>query len=366
MATTDTSSGQRQFPCRQCGANLVFEPGQTCLKCPYCQTENEIAVAAAPVEELDFYAALSDRSAAGATQEIITVKCTNCGAESTLSPDVTSDRCPFCGAAIVAEGSSTKQIRPRSLLPFYVKREQAMSSFRGWIKSLWFAPSELIRYAEAGGLKGVYLPYWTYDSQTDSQYSGERGDDYQETETYTAYENGQPVTRTRTVTRTRWWPVSGRVANSFDDVLVLASHSLPAKYIEELEPWDLKNLVPYGDEFLAGFVAESYQVDLQAGFERAKEIMAGTIEQSIRADIGGDHQRIHSVDTRYFEITFKHILLPVWISAYRYREKTYRFMVNARSGEVCGERPWSGWKIALAVMMGLILIGVIVWLVNNR
>src|SRR3954463_8327405 len=296
------SSGQRQFPCKQCGANLVFEPGQTCLKCPYCQTENEIPIAAAPVEELDFYAALADRSSAGATQEIITVKCTNCGAESTLSPDVTSDRCPFCGAAIVAQGTSTKQIKPRSLLPFYVKREQAMGSFRQWIKSLWFAPSELIKYAEAGGLKGVYLPYWTYDSETDSHYSGERGDDYQATETYTAYENGQSVTRTRTVTRTRWWPVSGRVQNSFDDVLVLASHSLPQKYIEELEPWDLGNLVPYGDEFLAGFVAESYQVDLEQGFERAKEIMAGTIEATIRADIGGDHQRIHSVDTRYFEI----------------------------------------------------------------
>ena len=64
------SSGQRQFPCKQCGANLVFEPGQTCLKCPYCQTENEIAVAAAPVEELDFYSALSDRSAAGETREL--------------------------------------------------------------------------------------------------------------------------------------------------------------------------------------------------------------------------------------------------------------------------------------------------------
>jgi len=366
MASTDTTSGQRQFPCKQCGANLVFEPGQTCLKCPYCQAENEIPIAAAPIEELDFYAALADQSSAAATQEIITVKCTNCGAESTLLPDVTSDRCPFCGAAIVTQGTSSKKIKPRSLLPFYVKREQAMTSFRNWIKSLWFAPSELIKYAEAGGLKGVYLPYWTYDSEADSQYSGERGDDYTDTETYTAYENGKAVTRTRTVVRTRWWPVSGRVHNSFDDVLVLASQSLPQKYIEELEPWDLDHLVPYGDEFLAGFVAESYRVDLEQGFERAKQIMAGTIEQTIRADIGGDHQRIHSVNTTYREITFKHVLLPVWISAYRYREKVYRFMVNARTGEVCGERPYSAWKIAFAVLLGLMIVAVIIWFINNH
>jgi DNA-directed RNA polymerase subunit RPC12/RpoP len=366
MASTDTSSGQRQFPCRQCGANLVFEPGQTCLKCPYCQTENEIAIAAAPIEELDFYAALADRSATQLMQETITVKCVTCGAESSLSPDVTSDRCPFCGSAIVAQGTSSKQIKPKSLLPFYVKREQAMESFRQWIRSLWFAPSELIKYAEAGGLKGVYLPYWTYDSEADSYYTGERGDNYTDIETYTAYENGRAVTRTRTVTKIRWRPVSGRVQNSFDDVLVLASHSLPQKYIEELEPWDLQNLMPYGDEFLAGFVAESYQVDLEQGFERAKEIMAGTIEQTIRADIGGDHQRIHSVNTTYREITFKHVLLPVWISAYRYREKVYRFMVNARTGEVCGERPYSAWKITFAVLLGLLLVGIIIWFVNNR
>ncbi|HEV8293175.1 MAG TPA: hypothetical protein VGP94_14670, partial [Tepidisphaeraceae bacterium] len=105
------TSGQRQFPCRQCGANLVFEPGQTCLKCPYCQTENEIPIAAAPVEELDFYAALADGSSAQQMQETITVKCLTCGAESSLSPDVTSDRCPFCGAAIVAQGTSQKQIK---------------------------------------------------------------------------------------------------------------------------------------------------------------------------------------------------------------------------------------------------------------
>jgi hypothetical protein len=246
-----------------------------------------------------------------------------------------------------------------------VKREQAKESFRQWITSLWFAPSGLVRYAEAGSLKGVYLPYWTYDTATHTRYAGQRGDDYRDTERYTALENGRSVTRTRTVTRTRWRSVSGAVSNTFDDVLVNASRSLPDELVHRLEPWDLANLVPYGDEWIAGFVAESYQVGLAEGFGAAQGIMKGTIDQTIRRDIGGDHQRIHSADTRYFDITFKHILLPLWISAYQYHQKTYRFVVNARTGEVSGERPWSAWKIALLVALIVAAIAVVLFFVNR-
>jgi predicted RNA-binding Zn-ribbon protein involved in translation (DUF1610 family) len=323
---------------------------------------NQIPRSEHGVGEADYLATLANLSAAQPLQETLTIKCTACGAESTLKPDVTADRCPFCGAAIVTEGTSAKQIRPWGLLPFHIKQEQAMAAFRDWVRSLWFAPNDLYRYADANPVKGVYIPYWTYDCQTDTAYEGHRGDDYTETETYTEYENGKPVTRTRTVTRTRWTWVSGRVDNAFDDILVLASNSLPRKYTERLEPWDLENLAPYQDDFLAGFVAESYQIDLPAGFELAKGIMEGTIRQSVCQDIGGDHQRIDSMRTSYLNITFKHILLPLWISAYLYRSRVFRFLVNARTGEVTGERPYSGWKIFFFVLsIAAVIAGVAIF-----
>jgi hypothetical protein len=288
--------------------------------------------------------------------ERVVVRCNTCGAETTLAPNVTADRCPFCGSGIVAHGASKKLIKPRSLLPFHITREQAGQSFRQWIAGLWFAPSELHKRAEESQIVGVYIPCWTYDTDTTSDYTGQRGDDYWDTETYTTTVNGQRVTRTRQVRKTRWWPVSGRVSDQFDDVLVLASRSLPAGYAEALEPWDLKSLVPYRDEYLSGFVAESYQIGLPEGFETAKQIMANVIAQTIRRDIGGDHQRIHSVDTHYYDVTFKHALLPVWISAYRYAGKTYRFLVNARTGEVQGERPYSWVKITLTILAAIVVI----------
>ena len=346
---------QRQFPCKECGANLVFTPGTNALTCPYCGTINEIERADEAVEELDFNRHFDQLASQQETEERLTIRCDTCGAETSLAENRTADRCPFCGAGIVAQATSRKLIKPRSLLSFRITHEQAGATFKQWIESRWFAPSELKQRAHREQINGVYIPCWTYDAQTTSPYTGERGEDYWDTESYTAFENGKHVARTRRVKKTRWWPASGTVHVPFDDVLVLASQSLPRGYAEALEPWDLDQLTPYRDEYLSGFVAESYQIGLPEGFEVAKSMMEPGIHSAIRRDIGGDHQRIHSVDTHYHNVTFKHALLPVWISAYRYHEKTYRFLVNARTGEVQGERPYSWVKITLTVLMGAIL-----------
>jgi len=170
------------------------------------------------------------------------------------------------------------------------------------------------------------------------------------TESYSTTENGRSVTKTRQVQHTRWHSASGTVSNAFDDVLVAGSASVPERLLDSLAPWDLAALAPYAEEYLAGFRSESYTVALEAGFEAAKQKMEPVIEQSIRRDIGGDEQRIARKDTRYRAITFKHILLPVWICAYRFGNKTYRIVVNARTGELQGERPYSWVKIVLAVL----------------
>lgn len=357
---------QRQFPCKQCGANLQFAPGTDSLKCPYCGVQNEVPKSPDTIRELDYLTYLHQLPATDAVHDTITVKCTCCAAETTLPPNVTAGVCPFCGSGIIATGSSKKAIRPAGLLPFKVRQNEAGEMFRQWVASLWFAPSALKRDAERAAIKGTYVPAWTYDANTQSNYTGERGDDYWDTETYTETDaNGNAVTRTRQVQRTRWWPASGRVSNVFDDVLVMATETLPRKCLDHLEPWDLPALVPYNDEYLSGFVAESYQVGLADGFEQAKGIMDPTIRQTVCRNIGGDHQRINSLQTKYDQITFKHLLLPVWISAYQFQNRTFRFLVNARNGHVQGERPYSVVKIALLVL-AIIGIFIGIYLMANR
>lgn len=358
-----TVAAEKRFPCGQCGARLEYAPGTSILKCPYCGHENPIADTPTVVEELDFHEALEQSRRGAETVEATLVKCSACAAEVTKPPEITALACPYCGADIVATAVSRRLIKPRGLVPFHITRAQAEQAFRTWLKKRWFAPGDLKDFARIERrLTGVYVPFWTYDCGTTTQYTGMRGDNYMVPETYTAIENGKPVTRTRMVTRIRWTPAAGVVENAFDDLLVMASRSVPQNIADELAPWNLDELRPYADEYLSGFRAESYQVDLEQGFEAAKEQMQGAIHASIRADIGGDHQQIHSTRTRYHDITFKHLLLPMWISPYRYRNKLYQILINARTGEVQGQRPYSAWKIVGFIVMLLGLAGIGMWI----
>ena len=357
----DTPARERQFPCGQCGAMVGYRPGADALHCPYCGHDTPLELDLPDVEEQDYHAALQDLESGANVEEHTVVKCGACAAEMDRPPHADAFDCPYCGHSIVATATSRKLIRPRALLPFVVSRTEARTAFRTWVGSLWFAPSALKKRASIDArLNGMYIPYWTYDTATTTVYKGQRGEHYYVTVSYTSFENGKSVQRTRQERRTRWYPASGVVGRAFDDVLVLASHSLPEKYIHALEPWDLENLVSYADEYLAGFQAESYQMGLTDGFDAAKGLMAPQIDNDIRRDIGGDEQRILAKKTTYADITYKHILLPVWISAYRYNQRVYRFLVNARTGEVRGERPWSTWKITSAILAGLAIIGVII------
>ncbi len=343
----------RRFPCQACGARLVYKPGTVDLECPYCGHANRIAQSDTAIEELDYHAFLGKLAASEDTEEHATCKCDACAAAFDRPEGKTAFACPFCGADIVTNIGTHRLLKPRALLPFKIENAEAQARFKQWVRKLWFAPNELTKFNRMDHLVGVYTPYWTYDSHATSSYSGMRGEYY-----YVTVGSGKNRRRVR---RTRWWPASGVVYNSFDDILIVGSHSLPGKLADKLRPWDLHNLVPYEAAFLSGFQAEHYQVDLAEGFAAARVIMDEDIRETVRADIGGDTQQIHSISSAFRDITFKHILLPVWISAYRYRGKTYRYLVNGRTGEVQGERPYSWVKILLAVLLALIVIGGIVY-----
>jgi DNA-directed RNA polymerase subunit RPC12/RpoP len=345
-----------KFPCSNCGADLTFEPGTESLTCPYCDTENviETSVDNAAIKEKDFNKAiqqLKEQESTGETVDMIVTKCTTCAAEVVLEENQTSGECAFCGSVIVAQGESKKILKPESLLPFKINKNQATQHFKLWLKKRWFAPNKLKDYARIDSLKGIYTPFWTFDANTETYYRGQRGDYYYTTESYTTTENGKSVRKTRQVRHTRWSNASGYVQNNFDDLLVHASDRMQEKYVEQLAPWDLNHLEVFNSAFVAGFQVESYSLGLENGFGVAKKKMAPVIDSKIRRDIGGDEQRITSEQTAYNDVTFKHILLPVWMSAYNFKGKIYQFMVNARTGEVQGTRPFSILKIMSAIIL---------------
>ncbi|HET6893459.1 MAG TPA: hypothetical protein VFH31_20340, partial [Pyrinomonadaceae bacterium] len=245
--------------------------------------------------------------------------------------------------------------------PFCITQQQADMGLREWLRTRWFAPNALKHFAQPGAIDGIYIPFWTYDTHTTNYYTGERGEYYWVTETYYDTDSqGRQVARTRQVRRTRWYPASGTVSRWFDDLLVPATVSLPQNRLYALEPWDLQELRAYDPAFLSGYKAQRYQVDLGQGFEGAKQRCAVAIANDVRQDIGGDEQRIHHIATHYSGITFKHLLLPVYAGAYRFNQKIYQIVVNGRTGEIHGDRPYSFWKIALFVTAMLFILLIVV------
>ena len=340
----------RVFPCEGCGADLEFSIGQQNLECPYCGFEKQLEFDDdAAVEEQNFEAMLfrmrqhHDKGRADETGQS-EITCDSCAGTVVFQGSLTSTECPYCGSPIQRENvhDAEHRVPVDGVLPFLVERDRARQNLKTWVQSRWFAPNEFKERGVNGRFNGVYQPYWTYDAMTFSRYRGERGEHYWET-----VKRGDQEQRVR---KTRWWPASGSFDRFFDDILILASRGLPRSLVRKLEPWPLEKCVPFTQEALAGFFARTYEIELDAGFRDAREIMDAAIRAEAKRRIGGDEQRVHSVRTQVSAVTFKHLLLPVWLLAYRYNDKTYQVMVNAATGEVQGERPWSIVKILLAVL----------------
>jgi len=360
-----TEAAENRFPCEACGAVLTFAPGSTVIKCAHCGHENAIPDDGAPIEEVDFRATLEslERDAPHSADRV--VKCSSCGAEFTLAKDAHAGACPYCGSTVVTDTGKERQLKPAALVPFQVDQAGASERLAKWLKGLWFAPSGIGQFARGDSrFLGVYAPHWTFDAETSSNYSGERGIYVQVPRTSTVMVNGKPQMRTVMHTETRWTRVRGFVRRTFDDVLVLASRNLPKHLAGKLFTWKLEALVPYRDEYLSGFRSEAYQVGLEEGFQQAKAIMENQIRADVMRDIGGNVQRVHRIDTKWGRISFKHVLLPIWVANYSFQGKAYNFVINGQTGELRGERPYSWIKIALAVAVA-VAIGVGIYLATQ-
>jgi ribosomal protein S27E len=344
---------------------MDFDPQTGMMKCQSCG--NTVAIPASTTAVVAH--ALEDALAhvTPLSEVALEVNCDGCGSVVVFEPPEVAGACSFCGAMIVGQPKAADpMIAPDAVLPVKVTKEAAQTEVRQWIATRWFAPNALQKMAQQEGIAGVSLPFWTYAADTSSQYTGERGVHYWETEYFTVTDsNGNQRQESRQVMRTAWSPARGQVARRFDDVLVPATKSVNEARLNALEPWDLPALCAYDPEYLAGFKAQRYQVELPAGFEKAKILMEHQIAQDVRQDIGGDEQRIDHVDTATSNETFRHLLLPVWIGAYRFQGKVFQVVVNARTGEVQGERPYSAMKITLLVI-GILVLILVLWVVAQR
>ena len=347
----------RTYPCDTCGAQLVFDPASQQLLCPSCGRSHQIVLDPnRRVVEHDLASTMTQlrgliaENSSGQTVSEREIVCQSCGGRTTFSGTLTATRCPYCATPIQRDDihDAPTRLPVDGILPFQVDDKQGREVIEKWINSRWFAPTEFKKYREVGAFSSVYAAYFTYDADTTTSYTGMRGDNY--TVTVGSGDNR------RTETRTRWSHRSGVVGVDFDDVAVLANTGFDTDKVHELEPWPTAHATPYTPEFVAGHLCRTYDHDADQCFPVAQARIDAGIDHAIRRDIDGDHQRIISKDTRYNALTFKHVLLPIWLLTVVYAGNPFQVFINGVTGEVQGQRPWSKVKIAFAVLAALIVI----------
>ncbi|WP_082294965.1 hypothetical protein [Sporosarcina ureilytica] len=346
--------------CASCGGNTVYEPSTGTLKCPFCGTEKEIEKTRENTIEHDFLQALEEHDHSWDDEKRV-FSCQNCGAESVLDKDKVADFCSFCGSSHISLSDHHAGIKPALVIPFQISKDEALEKFKAWMKKRYFAPSKLSQSYELKKLSGAYIPYWTFDSQTNSSYTVRIGTYYYVTVTRTVMEDGKPKQVTEQVRKIRWRTEHGRYQEFFDDVLVKASRNVASGLITKIEPFRLHDLVDYQSAYLSGFLAERYSIPLEEGWHDAKRIIDSRIEDGIYGQEYGDVVELVNVSTDYRDITYKHILLPIWISSFQFNNKVYRFLVNGQTGKVSGQSPVSIVKVSILIAVILAIIAVVLF-----
>ncbi|HVW95194.1 MAG TPA: hypothetical protein VHA56_04460 [Mucilaginibacter sp.] len=352
--------------CAGCGAPLHFEPGTQTLTCDYCGSASKIDGADIQDQAVmaeDYGLFLSRIGTEKTAKGFETVKCSNCGSTSVLESKVSADKCPFCRSPLVVDlAASNNYIAPHYVLPFKVNQQTARKLFLNWIKDLKFAPSDLKSKVNnsTSPIDGVYLPYFIFDADSVTKYTGERGMYYYISEIYYERVNGDDVMRTREVRHTNWFPVSGTVENTFTNMVRPASNLVDEETLKQLGNFELNALVRYDERYVTGFKAQTFSIDPKDAIQGVADSIGPFIAQSIFADIGGNEQRITSRSTDLTHIKIKYVLMPLWISAYRYKDKTYQFAINGCTGKVSGQHPVGTWKIVRLVLIILAVIAALV------
>ena len=339
--------------CPNCGATVVFDPATGGMHCDYCGYSCELPKADSENEicEMDFEAALHTESFNWGEQKK-EVQCKQCGAVTVYDALETAAVCPFCGSTSVMPAATDNTIAPGAVCPFAVTKEQAGERFTRWLKRKWFAPRKAKQSASPEAFQGVYLPYWTYDAQTTSNFTGRAG-----------YDRTVKDREGKTQTVTDWRHVAGVYQEFFDDVTVMASKRQQDSGVRACEPFDFSKLVPYSPQVLAGFVAERYSVGLQEGWESAQKTIQSRLRSSIPSYIrrhwNADRSDSVHFSTLYSNITYKYLLVPTWISSFKYKDKVYQFAVNGQTGKVGGKSPVSALRVIIFIAIIIAIIALL-------
>ncbi|MDR2827918.1 MAG: TFIIB-type zinc ribbon-containing protein [Acholeplasmatales bacterium] len=332
--------------CPGCGSNLEFDPSTQNLVCSHCGYTKEIFKQ--NTTEKDFSQLYNDTKSTW-SNEIITVKCENCGAIETTKKTSISRNCSFCGSPNLVEQKNFEGRKPDSVQPFKVVQKDALDKAVTWAKKSYWSPGSFKRAISTYNVSGIYYPVFTFDTNAVTYYAGVLG----KTEYYRD-------SKGNTHSRIRYFNIAGQYKSFHDDVTVQASNFIAQKYISKLLPFDTNHSLEYKDEFLYNFNATQYTKDGLVCWKEADTVIQSTIKSAILRKYSYDTIRSYNQKSHYSNQTFKYVLIPLWVGNYTYKEKLYNYFINGVSAKITGHRPVSAVKVLVHI---LVIIAVIVGIV---
>lgn len=268
--------------------------------------------------------------------------CSGCGASMSYDASAQGLRCPFCGSVDMVAQADARILAPQGVVPFRLSREQAIQTMRKWLTRGFWRPGDLARQAAVVTMTPVFVPFWVFQAQTHTFWTAD-------------------TSHTPPGARADWYPLTGEHHGHYDGLLVGASGVLTPLETTEIGPFDLSAAVAPDQVDLENITVEQFSLPRKY----ARPLARGGLEQAetaaCQADVPGRARNVH-VNVLVEGMASQPVLLPVWIMAYRFRDRVYRFLVNGQTGRSTGQAPTSWAKIlvaALALLAAIILLALV-------
>ncbi|MBR5969159.1 MAG: hypothetical protein IK016_02300 [Lachnospiraceae bacterium] len=363
-----------EYKCQSCGGRLEFDPTLQKMKCPFCESVFEMSdlqslddtmqgtAQPLPGEEEGFQQGaeameLSGNGwSSGEDANMRVYGCQSCGAEIIADATTGATACPYCGNNVVMKGQFSGDLRPDLLIPFKLTKEQAVDQFKKHINSQKYVPKVFSAQGHPEEIKGVYVPFWLYTADADADV------------TYNAQRVRSWSDRNYNYTETEHYHLRRAGTIRMEHVPVDGSSKMADDLSESIEPFDTAAAVPFTTAYLAGYLADRYDVDYKQCKDRAMQRMRVTAEESMRSTVSG----YTAVTTASSYVTWnkaqvQYALFPVWMLSTQWEGQNYLFAMNGQSGKFVGNLPLDKkalgkgkWKFGLilgvALFVGLTLL----------
>lgn len=346
-AQPEDAQAKETFLCPQCGAHMEFDIHANELVCRSCGHvfETEERSAADREQVMDFVLPTERGHRWAVSQQQFS--CQQCGASSLWPPGQKAIRCPYCGSGHLIESRETAElVNPQAIGIMQIDEDEATHRSAEWLGRGWTTPDDLKESSKKTLLRPAYYPFWTFDGTLDMHWFCEVNEGSSDSPD--------------------WIMRKGVIFELFDDVLISGLQRVKSKDVKDLEPFNLKDVIEFEPEYLAGWPALTYDRSLAKASLLAREQVMRKVRHSLYSRVlpGRSKRNLTTGAVHWSDMTFKHILLPVWLGIYRYQGKEYKIMVNGQTGKIGGEKPRDMLKtIAIIVSVALSIFVLLSFLV---